>query len=476
MSTETNVVVESVGPAKKRLKISIPAAVVDRKIAEALAAVRADAQLPGFRRGAAPPALIEKRFGEAILQDARQQLLSEAYQKALEEHKINPVGEPEVDEASRLAEFRRGAAINLTLDVEIVPEFAIPALESLGVKKPVTEIAEKYVGEEIRRLGYRFGVPARIDGPFEHLDRMLGKATVRVKGSKTDPFFETEQALVVVPDAEDEGKGQLLGLLIEDLGPKLKGKKVGDTATFTTTGPEAHEREELRGAEITITFTPTQAERIAPAEPEKIAEMLGLGNIENLRQQVKLGLEGRRDQEQRAAMREQAAEWLVDQVDFPLPEKMSGAQVARNIEMARLQMLSQGANDDEIERRLAEIRGASELETRRRLKLFFVLARLAQEFGVGVTEGELNAAIVQMARSREMRPDAVRAELEKNGRLNEMALAIREAKTLDRVLEKAKVEEIAAEEWNKHVADRQKQLQQQARAGAKKPAKGAAKE
>ncbi len=455
MATETTVVVEKVGETKKRLSITIPADVVSRKIEEAFAAVRADAQIPGFRRGSAPIALIEKRFGEAIVNDARQQLVSEAYGKALQDHKLEPIGDPELAEGFETIEVARGKPINLKMELEVVPEFTIPALDSLEVKRPVTDIAEKYVNEELRRMGYQMGTPARIDGDFTHLDRMLGKAVVRVKGAAQDPFFETDQCLVVVPDTEDEGKGQVLGLMIDGLTEKLLGKKVGDTFTIKTTGPEAHEREELRNADITIEFTPAQAERIAPSAAEALAEMLGLGTVENLKEQVKLSLESRRDQEQRAAMREQAAEWLLEKVDFPLPEKMSGAQVARNIEMARLQFLQQGLADEEIERRLAEIRSSSEVDTRRRLKLFFVLARLAQQFEVGVTDAEVNGAVVQMARSRNLRPDAVRAELQKSGRLNEMALAIREAKTLDRVLDKAKVADIDAEEWNKIVTERQ---------------------
>ncbi len=455
MATETTVVVEKVGETTKRLTITIPADVVSRKIEEAYAAVRADAQIPGFRRGSAPIALIEKRFGEAIMNDARQQLVSEAYGKALQDHKLEPIGDPELSEGFDKIEVTRGKPINLKMELEVAPEFTIPALEQLEVKRPVTEIAEKYVNEELRRMGYQMGTPARIDGDFTHLDRMLGKAVVRVKGAAQDPFFETDQCLVVVPDVEDEGKGQVLGLLIEGLTQKLLGKKVGDTFTIQTKGPEAHEREELRNADITIEFTPAQAERIAPAAPEALAEMLGLGAVENLKEQVKLSLEARRDQEQRAAMREQAAEWLLEKVDFPLPEKMSGAQVARNIEMARLQFMQQGLADEEIERRLAEIRASSEADTRRRLKLFFVLARLAQQFEVGVTDAEVNGAVVQMARSRNLRPDAVRAELQKSGRLNEMALAIREAKTLDRVLDKAKTSDIDAEEWNKVVTERQ---------------------
>ena len=61
-----------------------------------------------------------------------------------------------------------------------------------------------------------------------------------------------------------------------------------------------------------------------------------------------------------------------------------------------------------------------------------------------------------MARQRGTRPDQVRAELQQSGRLNEMALAIRVAKTLDRVLAKAKVTDISAEDWNKVVTEKQK--------------------
>jgi trigger factor len=366
------------------------------------------------------------------------------------------VGEPELDEKANDLVLVRGKGLNLTMDVEIVPEITLPALDAIEVRKPVAEISDQHISDEIRRMSYRFGTPSPIESGFQKLDRMVGKAVVRVKGSAMDPYFETDKCLIVVPDAEDEGKGQVLGLLIEDLNSKLEGGSVGAAITLTTTGPEAHEREDLRGAEVTIEYTPLQAERIAPATPEQLAETLGLGTVDNVREQTKLSLEARRDQEQRAAMREQAAEWLVSSVDFPLPEKMSGAQVHRNLEMARLQFLSQGLTDHDVERRLAEMRGASELETQRRLKLFFILARLAQDFGVGVTDAEVNGSIVQMARTRGLRPDQVRQDLQKEGRLNEMALAIREAKTLDRVLDKAKVSDIPAEEWNKLVEERQK--------------------
>jgi len=456
MATETTVVVENVGPARKRLKITIPATVVDARINEAYASARGEVQIPGFRKGTAPMALIEKRFGESIREDLRRRLLTDAYSQALQDHKLQPVSEPEVDEKAAELDVQRGKQIAVTMDVEVIPDITLPKLEDVEVKRPVAEVEDKYIDEEIRRLGYRFGTPSRIEGPFTNLDRMVGKATVRVKGSAQDPYFESPETLVVVPDAEDDGKGQVLGLMFEDLGAKLTGKKVGDSIVLKTTGPEVHEREDLRGAEITVEFTPAQAERIEPAAADAVATTLGLGAVENLREQVKLSLESRRDQEQRAAMREQAAEWLLEKVTLELPEKMSGGQVARNLEMARIQLQQNGLDETQVEHRLAEIRGASEEDTRKRLSAFFILARLAQDLGIDVTDAELNASIVQMARQRGTRPDQVRAELQQSGRLNEMALAIREAKTLDRVLAKAKVTDISAEDWNKIVTEKQK--------------------
>jgi trigger factor len=122
MSTETTVVVEHVGPARKRLRITIPASVVDAGLKDAYSSARAEAQVPGFRRGTAPIALIEKRFGAAIVEDLRRKLLSEAYGKALQDHKLQPISDPEVDEKAGEPEVRRGTPLAVTLDVEIVPD------------------------------------------------------------------------------------------------------------------------------------------------------------------------------------------------------------------------------------------------------------------------------------------------------------------------------------------------------------------
>ncbi|MBX3355905.1 MAG: trigger factor [Phycisphaeraceae bacterium] len=439
--------VADAGPARKRLTITIPAENVDDRIETSFGALQMEAAVPGFRRGRVPRALLEKRFGTALLNEARSQLLADAYSKALEEKGLKPVSQPELETAAKELSLARGKSLTFTVDVEVVPEFELPKLEEVPVRRPTAEVTAEHVEAELRRNQYRFGTPSRIDGPFQPLDRLLGRVVVNLNES-SDVFFESNEALVVVPDVADQGRGQLLGLLFEDLGPRLEGHSVGEELIFETTGPMGHEREELRGAKVKIAFTIREAERIEPATPESLAEQFGLGSSENLREQIRIGLERRRDNEQRAAMREQVFRYLVDAVNFDLPEKLSQAQVQRNLDIMRMEMLHRGMEGEEVERRLAELRSASEDDTRRRLKLFFILARLAEHFKVEVSEAEVNGRISQIAMSRNMRPDQVRLELERSNRINDVALSIREAKTADRIIDRAIITDVDAASWN----------------------------
>jgi len=196
--------VEDAGPACKRITVTVPAKAVDARLETGFGNLANEAQLPGFRKGKAPRGLLEKRFGESLLQETRSQLLSETYSKAIEEHKLRPVSEPTLAEGSKEPEIARGKAFTFTLEVEVAPDFKLPSTDGIEVQKPMFEITDEHVNGELRRQGYRFGTPERITGPFQPLDRMLCTAKAW-KNDEKEPFFNMEKALVVVPDAADQG-------------------------------------------------------------------------------------------------------------------------------------------------------------------------------------------------------------------------------------------------------------------------------
>ena len=218
-----------IGPCAKQIKFNIPAKSIDTRLSDALSALAGEAAVPGFRKGKAPRGLIEKKFGANLLNEARGQIMSDAYQRALDENKLRPISEPRPVTGEVVADLQRGKSFTFSVEIEIAPEFAVPDFTSYEVKKPTIDVTQEHIDGEILRQSYRWGAPARLEGTLEHLDRMLGKAVVTIAG-KDGVFFETDKALCVVPAKEDEGKGALLGLIFDGLDKALLGKSVGDEA------------------------------------------------------------------------------------------------------------------------------------------------------------------------------------------------------------------------------------------------------
>ena len=456
---EPQVEITESGPCSRTLTITIPAAAVDDRLELQMGNLANEAAIPGFRKGRVPRAIIEKRFGENVRNETRGQLVSDAFQNAIKSNELDIIGEPDFGDPESVPMVEPGTDFVFTVSVEVVPDFDLPDLEGVPVTKPMMEVTDEMIDAEVVRNRYRFGVPGRITGPFESLDRMVGEVVVMVEGSD-EPFFEHEKAVAVVPAEEDEGKGQFLGLLIEDLATHLGGKNVGDLIEFDTIGPESFEREDIRGKKISVRFQVTDAERVAPLEIGELVERFGLDDETGLKEQLRLALENRRDSEQRSAEREQVYEWLLDNIDFEVPPKVSEAQAANLVEQQRVDLLGRGLDENEVELKLAEMRSESDRYSRDRLRLMFIMARIAKHFEVNVGEAEINGRIAEIAAAQRVRPEEVRAELTRSGRIREVAMSLQQAKAADRIVDTAKVTEMPADDWNelveKKVAARKK--------------------
>lgn len=458
--TETadyDIKVEDAGPARKRLSITIAAADVDRKVGESIGALAASVQMPGFRKGHAPTKLIERRFGGDVRNEAKNQLVADAYSAALEQHDLRPVTEPEPVGDFESLEVEDGKPLSFVVEVEVVPDMDLPELDGFELKKPVLEVEDDHVENEMTRQQTQLGTIVDVEEGFAEGDRILGPGTVAKEGDD-EPFFTHDNVDVIVPGDDDGGRGAVLGLLIDGLADMLKGRKVGDVLEIDTVGPDSHELEHIRGEKLHIRIEIAKGQRIEPADLDTVVAHYGLADEATLREQVKIALESRLAAEQQHAMREQVYEQLADKTDFELPEKMTENQASRVLERQRLELLYRGGmTTDEVEQRVAEMRSDAEAVTRRRLKLSFLMHRLADDLGVTVTEQEVNARIVDLARSRNMRPEKLRQDLIESRAIGEVGTQIRDHKVADRIIEKAKIEDVAADAWNAEVEQRREE-------------------
>jgi trigger factor len=438
------------GPAQKEIQIEIPAAKVQEKLDDSLATFASEAQIPGFRKGRVPRRLLERKFGKNIRDETKNQLVAAAYSEAIEENDLRVLGEPEAEELKDL-ELVDGEPLKFSVTVEVVPDFELPDISGLKIHRPVTEVTDEMVDKELQTFQLYHGTLETIEGEPEDGAYLTGHGIMR--DTEGNVLLDLPGAVVQIPTPEAEGKGAILGVMVDDFAKQLGHPQPGESRTITCKGPENHENEEVRGKDLEIEFTAEKAERVIPAPVDELLEQFGMTEESQLREQLTARLEQRVAAEQFQAMRSQVAKHLLENTQFELPEKLTAAQVSRNLERARMDMMYRGVPADEIERRLAEQRGGSEESARRELKAMFIIDRLAQEKDIQVTEAEINGQIAQLAASRGMRPEQLRQELIKSGRAQSLAQQIREHKVLDQIISESEVEDMPAEEFNEKIAN-----------------------
>ena len=155
-----NVKVEDLGPATKKIVIEIPEDRIEEKLAEQFKDPRSQAAIPGFRPGHAPQKLIEKRFATDVKDQVRRSLVARVYEQALEKNNLNVLGEPDFDnpEAIQLPE---SGPMNFSFTVEVQPEFTIPELKDIKVKKPKIEVKDENVDQAMQNLREQQGRSCR---------------------------------------------------------------------------------------------------------------------------------------------------------------------------------------------------------------------------------------------------------------------------------------------------------------------------
>jgi trigger factor len=446
---QNKVTVHDAGPSSKKIHIEIPAEAVSEKLRGSLDMVAASAALPGFRPGRVPRQLVEKKFGEGIRKEAKDQLIGEAFRKAIDDLKLKLVGEPTATGIEKV-EVHDGKPLAFEVEVEVLPEFTLPSLEGIEVKKPMLEVTDAVVADEVKKICINEG-QLETRETCEPGDYCTGHAVM--KDDKGTEFYNLQGAVVQSPTADKNGKGMILGIIVDDFAKQLGKPKAGDTLTVKANGPEQHEVEGIRGAKLTMTFKIDRIDRIMPASADDIVKAYGLESEEQLKDAIRQRLQMNVQIQQTSAMQNQIAKHLIDKTPMELPKRITATQAARTLERRRLELLYRGVEPGKIEEHMAELRTASGNVAQRDLKLFFVLTQAAEQLNVQVSQNEVNGRIAQMAFQRNVRPEAMVQELRRTNQLMGVIQQIRDHKVFEAIIAKAKVSEVSAEEYNKSVKE-----------------------
>src|SRR5690606_2542487 len=269
------VTVSDAGPCRKRLHIEAPAEAVRAAVGSTFDSIMGAAVVKGFRPGKAPRALVERMYGKAARDEARNRLVSAAYSKAIEQHKLRVLGEPEGGDDLMVADLSGDKPLSFTVEVEVAPEFELPNVEGVAVKKPLIEVTDEMVAEQVERFQVNDGDLEERE-KAERGDYCMGHGKIHVKG-QSEPALDINGAVIQIPK-EGSDKGQILGVFVEDFAKQIGLPTKGDTVTVKAKGPEGHETEAVRGKDLEISFEVTAVYRIIPASIESLTERYGFAD------------------------------------------------------------------------------------------------------------------------------------------------------------------------------------------------------
>jgi trigger factor len=224
---------------------------------------------------------------------------------------------------------------------------------------------------------------------------------------------------------------------------------VGDTFTVKAKGPEQHEVEGIRNNDLTMTFQVERIDRIIAAKIEDVVQAFGMQDEKQMRDAIRQRLSINVQIQSQTAMHNQIAKHLIETTKLDLPARITANQAERTLQRRRVELLYRGVEAHKIEEHMAELRAQSNVAAVRELKMFFILFRAAEQLSVQVRENEVNQRIIQMAQQRNMRPEQLVQQLRQSNQLNAVVQQIRDHKTMDTILAKAKVSEMSADEYNK---------------------------
>lgn len=438
-----NVTIDDLGPCKKLLRVEIETEAVDKEFDSMVAEFRKFANVPGFRAGKAPRQVIEKNYVEKISAEVKKKLIPDAYHKAVKEHHLKVVGYPDIEET----QFGKGEPMLFTATVETEPEFELPEYKGIAVTAVKPDVADEEVDAAIEELRQRKSELKEVDRPAKEGDFTRANFSGTCDGKTMKE---------VVPDAELYHGGENMPIIVKPetfipgFGEALIGVKVGEKKTIPVEFPADFSNETLAGRKAVYEVELTSIlEQVAPELDDAFAQGFEAPTLDALKEGVRNDLENERKYQSKRHTRNQIIDALLKDVDCELPESALMKETRSVIYNIVEENHKRGISKELIDEHKDQIFSEANDSAKGRLKVSFLLTRIAEKEEIKVDSKEMDMQIQMMAAQQKMKPQKLVQQMRENGRLEELHDQILSNKTLEFLAENASVTEITQAEAEK---------------------------
>lgn len=426
-----NVTVERV-ENEATLKITAPAAEVNAGYKKAVQKIADQANIPGFRKGKAPRAIIEMHYGkEAVKQEAFEIVANKAYSEALDQEKLIPVSDPKVEEST----FEEGKDMELTIKITLKPEPELGEYKGLHVEKKEVEVTDEQVDAQIKDMMGRDAkmVVAEEGAVIEKGDFAIIDFAGTVDG---EPF------------SGGEGKGYPLEVgsnsFIPGFEDQLVGLSKGDSTDVEVTFPEDYFVKDLAGKEaiFKVNIQDVKRKELPELNDEYVASKTDFKTVEELRANYKERMQKAAEANAKAEYEHELIDLAVANAKFSVPEIMIEDKISQMVEEMKMSLESRKMSLDMYMQYtgldMAKIRENQRPVAEENVKTDLVLDAIAKAEDIQVDMADVDAEIAAISAQHGASPEEVKKIIKGNGTMGLLLANILRRKAAHVVIDSAK--------------------------------------
>ncbi|MGE4489779.1 MAG: trigger factor [Kiritimatiellales bacterium] len=425
---------KNAGPCRQTMKIEVPAESIAAERVELVSYYMKGVAVPGFRKGHAPKALVEKKFAKEISEDLKERVVPKFYRDAVEQEGLKVVAVIDVNEP----EVADGKPVEFEVTIDVPPEFKLPKYEGISIKAESTEVSDKQVNEVVENI-------RRQHATFEDVEGRAAKEKDMVQISY-ESTIDGQPLEEKVPEARGMGRGTGYWITCDDesflpgMGKALVGSKIGDKKDVTVKFPAEFIVKELAGkkAEFKVEVTGMRETKL-PAMDEEFLKKLRVESEEELLKNIREHLEENAKSKEKGRQQDEVCEFLLKKTKLDVPESDVKDQTRTVMyELAR-QRMYQGMSQEQVAEQRDDMMKEAAVKAEEQVKLRYIMMAIADAESVQVEGQDVEDEVVRMAVQQRRDAAEYRKELEKEGHLSAVRDQLRFVKTIDLLLEKAKI-------------------------------------
>ncbi|MBZ5495253.1 MAG: trigger factor [Acidobacteriia bacterium] len=416
-----------VSSCKKSLVAEVPAEQVEEEIGKLARKYAQQAKVPGFRPGKVPLNIIRQRFNADLRSDVTQEIISRTWKQAVAERSLQPLAEPVVEKVDAEA----GQPLKFVVSFEVMPEVKVTDYKGVSITTAPAAVHDADVAAALESLRNEHAQFVPVENAEVHDGHYL---TVTLDGEFEGggkPIHEEDVNLIVgAPQTNRE------------FSASLQGARVDEVRSFDVAYPEDYRQKRLAGKRVhyQVKIKDIKEKQVAELNDD-FARDVGSASLEELRSRTRDELVTKAKQAAEEKARETVLDQIVQRLSFDIPESLVREELEDNARRIAANLARQGIDVSKTsidwKKVFDEERPFAEKSVRHRM----VLDAIARQEQIEVTEQEVDAEFQKMAERGGKSAAAMRAQFEKDQRLQAFRMYLLQNKALDFIYRNANISE-----------------------------------